>query len=194
MSSGEVQVGRDAVCRLQKLGVDVSQLADVPIPDELWPVIERVVRGVRGQDQRWYAAAAMYGRFVAELKAGRSANELIEQYAAGRSLGPILQHPEMRELVLAENLSGPLNRWLADVIRRTGLRPGEKLDVAVNLVEKIHEGLSAGESVAEITVWLGKPRQVARRMRRAMIKRRSWLSRVFRRSCQLAATLVLLLA
>src|SRR5258708_1164438 len=106
---------RAAIDRLRLLGIDGKQLAAQPLPEGLWSVIERVVRPVRGKSRRWYAAASLYGRFLSVLKAGGTAGEVGEQFAAGPALAPLMADAQMREVVLAARLPSPLNRWLAEV-------------------------------------------------------------------------------
>ena len=159
MSSAEIAADRPVVRKLRVLGVDIAQLADEPIPDELWDVIANVIHGIWGKETRWYAAAAMYGRFLTVLKSGGTASDLAEQFGNGRELAAILRQPEMRELVLAANLPGSLNVWMADVLRRSRVARHEKLTIAGDLIEQCHAGLSAGQTVAEITTRLGEPRR-----------------------------------
>ena len=103
MNSTEITADRPVVRRLRALGVDVRQLAHEPLPDELWETIGNVVCGIRGKSVRWYAAAAMYGRFLTILKSGGTAAGLTEQFAAGKLLAPLLRQAEMRELVLCHS-------------------------------------------------------------------------------------------
>src|SRR5262249_43576447 len=118
MATAETTNDPAVVRELHKLGVDVVLLADDPLPDGLWRLIAGMISGIRGKSARWYAAAALYGRFVTVLKEGGTAEGLAEQFGGGGALAPILRHPEMREMVLAANLPGPLNEWLAAVVRR----------------------------------------------------------------------------
>ncbi len=193
MATTEIAADRPVVRKLRALGVDVAQLADEPLPDDLWEVIVNVIRGLWGKQARWYTAAAMYGRFITVLKSGGSASELAEQFGAGRELAALLRQAEMRELVLAANLPGSLNRWMADVLRRTRVTRQEKLTIAGDLIDQCHAGLSAGQTGAEIAMRLGEPREAARRLHRETLKRRPRWRRVFRTTYRIAASLTLLL-
>jgi hypothetical protein len=165
---------RTAIERLRLLDIDVKQLAAQPLPQGLWTVIEVVVRPIRGKSTRWYAAASLYGRFVSVLKAGGTAGELVEQFAAGPALARLMAHAQLREMVLAAGLPGTLNRWLAEVVGRTRLRPSEKIAVAVDLIDQFHESLSAGQTAAAIVQALGNSEVVGRRLRREKIRQRPW--------------------
>jgi hypothetical protein len=191
MPAADNAANRSVVRKLRWLGVDVVQLAIEPLPDELWEVIANVIRGVSGKQQRWYAAAAMYGRFIEALKAGRPAAELAEQFAGGRTLAPLMQRPDMRELVLGANLTGQFNVWLADVVRRTRLNRREKLAVAVELIEQSRARLSAGATVAEVLTQCGEPPTVARRLRLEKLRQRPLWWRAFRASYRVTKWLTL---
>ena len=193
MTTTEIIAESAVVRRLRALGVDVTQLAPEPLPDELWEVIANVICGIWGKSARWYAAAAMYGRFMTVLKSGGTAVELAEQFSAGRALAPLMRRADMRELVLAAKLPGILNGWLAEVVRRTRLTRAEKLAVASDLIDQFHAGLAAGQPAAEIVKALGAPRSAARRLRCEKLKQRSWLWHAFRWTCRVAASLVVLL-
>jgi hypothetical protein len=194
MATTEIPADRAVVRKLRALGVDVSQLADEPLPDELWEVIANIIRGMWGKQTHWYAAAAMYGRFITVLKTGGSANELAEQFGAGRELAAILRQPEMRELVLAANLPGSLNRWLSHVLPRTRVARHEKLIIAGDLIDQCHAGLAAGQAAAEIATRVGEPRDVARRLHRETLKRRPRWRRALRAMNRFAATVSMLFA
>src|SRR5215472_5733842 len=123
-----------AIRRLAKLGVDVTQLANEPLPEGIWPLIERVVRRIRGKRRRWFATAGMYGRAVSTLKAGGNVDELKEQFGDPKTLAPLMADPVVREAVFASGLPAPLQRRLTDVLGPTRLRRSEILAVASDLI------------------------------------------------------------
>lgn len=175
--------------RLRALGIDVAALAVDPLPDELWGVIEQAVRGIREKRRRWYAAAAMYGRFLSRLKAGATADELAAQFSAGPALVPLLTSPESCSTVLAADLPGPLNLLLAEVVRRTKLRPREQQDVLVELIARLRGELAEGMPVARIVENFGEPPAVAGRLRREKLNQRSALWHATRWTMRFAACL-----
>ena len=181
---------RAAIDRLRALGVNVEQIALKPLPAGSWTLIEGIVAPIRGKSRRWYAAAALYGRFLSVLNSGGTLDQLVDQFVGGRALAPLVAHAEMRELVLSASLPGALNRWLAVVIRRTKLRRREKVEVATVLVGQFHEGLSAGRTAAQIIQSLGEPRLAGRRFRREMLRRRSWLWHIGRAACRAILLLI----
>src|SRR5690348_11280740 len=89
--------GQGPIARLRSRGVDASQIGDRPLPADLWGVIEKIVRHIRGKRARWFAAASLYGRFLTALASGREPDELAAQFADGKKLARLLTNPEMRE-------------------------------------------------------------------------------------------------
>jgi hypothetical protein len=185
---------RTVIERLRLLGIDVKQLAAQPLPEGLWAVIERVVRPIRGKSTRWYAAASLYGRFLSVLKAGGTAGELEEQFAAGPALAPLTADAQLREMVLAAGLPGTLNLWLAEVVQRTKLRRSEKVDVAADLIARFHESLSAGNRATDIVQDLGETRIAGRRLRREKIRQRPWWWHALRWTGRSVAALFIMFA
>jgi len=165
--------------RLARLGIDVGQLASEPLPDGMWPLIERVVRRIRGKRRRWYAAAAMYGRVLSILEAGGTVDELKEQFGDAKTLAPLMANPVIRESVFASVLPSPLQRRFTDVLGQTKLRESETLAVAAELIDRNRADLAAGKTPAEILQAQEPPRVVARRLRRSRIWQRPWWWHVF---------------
>jgi hypothetical protein len=177
---------QDPIRQLASLGIDIHQLGGQDLPREAWEIIVGVVRHIRGKNRRWYAAASMTGRFQKVLSSGGTVDALAAQFAAGKSLAPLMAHTELREAVLAADLPGPLNHWLASVVRRTKLRRTEKVDVVADLLGQFRNCLAAGQSATDILDDLGDPRPVARRLRREAIRRRPWWWHVWRWSFRAA--------
>ncbi len=178
-----------AIARLRALGIDVNQLAVQPLPAGMWDLIAGIVAHIRWKPRRWYAAASLYGRFIAHLQAGGTVAELQERFGDGPALASLLAHAELRETVLAAGLPGPLNRWLGEVVRHTKLRRTETLDVVSRLIGQIQEELSKGGSPAEIMESLGESRPVGRRLHRDMLRQRPWWWHTLRWGCRGALAL-----
>jgi hypothetical protein len=179
----------DPLRQLARLGIDVRQLGGQELPSAAWEVIYNVVRHIRGKNRRWYAAASMFGRFDKVLRSGGSLETLTAQFAAGKSLAPLMADTALREPVLAADLPGPLNHWLASVVRRTKLRTSEKIGVVEEVIGQCRERLARGQNVTEILDDLGPPRAAARQFRRAALRRRSWWWHACRWSLRAAAFL-----
>jgi hypothetical protein len=179
----------DPLRQLARLGIDVGQLGGQELPSAAWEVIYNVVRHIRGQNRRWYAAASMFGRFEKVLRSGGSLETLAEQFAAGKSLAPLMADTALREPALAAGLPGPLNHWLASVVRRTKLRTSEKIGVVEEVIGQCRERLARGQNVTEILDDLGPPHAAARQFRRAALRRRSWWWHACRWSLRAAAFL-----
>lgn len=79
------------------------------------------------------------------------------------------------QLVEQSALSADTRRLVVQVVRKTGLWPQEKYDVAEELVSHFVEGHELGKSESELIAHFGSPSQVARLIRRSKKKGRSLL-------------------
>lgn len=79
---------------------------------------------------------------------------------------------------------------VAEVVRWSGLWPGEKALVASELLAHFRDGLKAGQPVEDLLAQFGSPREVAGLIRRARIRLRPVAWQVWRRGWQLSAVAV----
>lgn len=100
----------------------------------------------------------------------------------GRITGPVPPKPKrlarrLRVKVRIEtaNLPGPAKALIGRVVWRTRLWPGEKLDVADELIAHFADGLESGESVEQLIQDFGDERRAAKLIRRGKKRNRPLL-------------------
>lgn len=82
------------------------------------------------------------------------------------------------EMLTESGLPGEVRALLREVIRRTRLRPHEKLDVTRELIAHFHDGLQQHQTTEQIMQDFGDPKQAATLIRRAKVRNRSLTARV----------------
>ncbi|MBI3838336.1 MAG: hypothetical protein HY288_10450 [Planctomycetia bacterium] len=79
---------------------------------------------------------------------------------------------DVRQEIAAAELPAPLSGLIYTVVRGSRLWRGEKIDVARELIAHFADGLGAGRSAEELVRDFGSPKQAAKLIRRAKLRRR----------------------
>lgn len=87
----------------------------------------------------------------------------------------LLPRRDWNESIDRAGLAPEIGERLREIIRRTRLWNGERVEVARELIVHAQDAVEAGRSPGEIAAGLGEPRVVARLIRRAMKRKRHWL-------------------
>lgn len=82
-----------------------------------------------------------------------------------------------REVIDAAGLPEPARSLVERVVMRTRLRRSERREVARELCAHFADGIAAGRDPAALVADFGDPSAAARLIRRAMIRKRSWIHR-----------------
>ncbi|MBL8991304.1 MAG: hypothetical protein JNJ48_06965 [Phycisphaerae bacterium] len=106
----------------------------------------------------------------------------------GRLTGRL--HPA--RVIGESGLPAPVRRLVADVVRRTRLWRGERVEVARELLSHFGEGLESGAAAEELVRAFGPARSAARLIRRAKKRQRPLAWRAMALSARAAAVLVAL--
>lgn len=86
----------------------------------------------------------------------------------------IRAHRYATRLIAAAGLPAPIAARIDTTIRRTRLWADERADIARELIAHAADALAAGRTEPEVLATLGEPRPVARLIRRAAKRKRSW--------------------
>lgn len=107
--------------------------------------------------------------------------------------GRVTGRNDVEALLARAGLPGPLTDVVRRVVKRTRLRPGERVDVARELCAHFADGLVAGSAADRLQQQFGDERQAARLIRRAKQRGRHWVWRAGSRLVRGVAGLVALL-
>lgn len=95
--------------------------------------------------------------------------------ALNTEVSRLLPRRDWNETIDRAGLAPEIGERLREIIRRTRLWNGERVEVARELIVHAQDAVEAGRSPGEVAAGLGEPRVVARLIRRAMKRKRHWL-------------------
>ncbi|WP_339731076.1 hypothetical protein [uncultured Gimesia sp.] len=180
----------ESIAALIQVTGKTDWILQTPLPARLWPTVHALV----GQKRvRKTAARQMLSRVCRslqwQLEAGRTPETLIQTNGDVISLGGLMYETQSLAPLLDFSLPESLGSVVLDVVKRTRLWRGEKLDTARELCAHFADGLEKGETEAALIKSFGSPKTAARLIRRACLRNRPFVWRAWRRTWQAAATM-----
>lgn len=167
-------------------------ILNTSLPANLWPTVSALV----GQKRvRKTAARKMLSRVCRSLKwqleAGRTPEALIATNGDAITLGSLMYETQSLAPLLDFSLPESLMSVVLDVVKRTHLWRGEKLDTACELCTHFADGLEKGETEAALIKSFGSTKTAAQLIRRACLRNRPFAWRARRRTWQVIVLLMI---
>jgi uncharacterized membrane protein len=186
---------RDALRGQLTGSLDVRRMiAAANLPEPIPSLIYVTIRRARlWRSARLEVARELIARFRANLDAGRAPEDVVKMFGdPTRVARSIRKEKLLRPAIARVELPQPLQELVYEVARRTRLWRSERVDVARELANHFRDGTDAGRTPEQLIKSFGNRREAAQLIRRAKLRSRPFVWRVWRRTWQAVGLLILL--